>query len=226
VIAPLAEELPQVISHEEIRDEQSRDLQCQELGQRQVKSCVTDVKTEGIFVRNAPLDGSKKIVVPFSLRHRLIRLEEFPVVAGHQGVSNMYASMRRKFFWKEMYKDDEETVRLCTVWAKNRVTERKRTSFLKFLPADGPLEFVSMDILGPLPKTEHRNRSLLVISDRFSNLTRTVPLRTIFALVVAKAFGDAWVFSYGPPRYLLTDNRMQFNAKYYVGGLPRTRNRQ
>jgi transposase InsO family protein len=198
VIAPLAEELPQVISHEEIRDEQSGDLE----------------------------NWLKKIVVPFSLRHRLLRLGEFPVIAGHPGVSNMYASMRRKFFWKEMYKDDEETVRLCTVWAKNRVTERKRTSFLKFFPADGPLRFVSMDILGPLPKTEHGNHSLLVISDRFSNLTRTVPLRTIFALVVAKAFGDAWVFSYGPPRTLLTDNGMQFNAKYYVGGLPRTRNRQ
>jgi hypothetical protein len=35
VIAPLTEELPQVISHEEIRDEQGRDLECQELGQRQ-----------------------------------------------------------------------------------------------------------------------------------------------------------------------------------------------
>jgi transposase InsO family protein len=40
-----------------------------------------------------------------------------------------------------------------------------------------------------------------------------VPLCTITALVVAKAFCDAWVFSYGPPRYLLKDNGTQFNAK-------------
>jgi hypothetical protein len=60
--------------------------------------------------------------------------------------------------------------------------------------ADGPLEFVAMDILGPLPKMEHGNCFLLVISDRFSKLTRTVPIRTITALVVAKAFCDAWVF--------------------------------
>jgi hypothetical protein len=67
VIAPLTAELPQVISHEEIRDEQSRDLECQELGQRQGASCVTDFNTEGILVRNAPMDGSKQIVVPLSL---------------------------------------------------------------------------------------------------------------------------------------------------------------
>jgi hypothetical protein len=84
------------------------------------------------------------------------------------------------------------------VCAKNRVTERKRTSFLKLIPASGALEFVAMDILGSLPKTEHGNRFLLVISDRFSKLTRTDPLRTITALGVAKDFCDAWVFSYGP----------------------------
>jgi Integrase zinc binding domain len=56
----------------------------------------------------------------------------------------MYASMRQKFFWKEMYKDVEETVRNCTVCAKNRVTERKRTSFLKLFPADGPLAVVEV----------------------------------------------------------------------------------
>ena len=216
VSATLAEELPQAISHAEIRDEQSRDAECQELSERQGTSCITDVNTDGILIRNAPLDGSKQIVVPLSLRPRLLQLEHFPVVAGHPGVSKMYASMRRRFFWKAMYKDVEETVRHCTVCAKNRVTERKRTSFLKLFPAEGPLEFVAMDILGPLPKTEHGNRFLLVITDRFSKLTRTVPLRTITALVVAKAFCDAWVFSYGPPRYLLTDNGTQFNAKFFL----------
>jgi hypothetical protein len=105
------------------------------------------------------------------------------------------------------------TLQVC---AKNRVTERKRTSFLKLFPASGPLEFVAMDILGPLPKTEQGNRFLLVISDRFSKLTPTVPLRTITALGVAKAFCDTRVFSYGPPRYLLTDNGTQFNAKVFL----------
>jgi transposase InsO family protein len=115
-----------------------------------------------------------------------------------------------------MYKDVEETFRHCTVGAKNRVTERNRTSLLKLFPANGPLEFVAMDILGPLPKTENGNRFLLVISDRLSKLTRTVPLRSITALAVAKAFCDAWVFSYGPPRYQLTDNGTQFNEKCFL----------
>jgi hypothetical protein len=87
VIAPLTEELPHVTSHEEIREEQSRDSEFQELGKRHGKSRVTDVNMEGILVRNAPLDGSKQIVVPLSLRPRLLlRLEHFPNVSGYPGV--------------------------------------------------------------------------------------------------------------------------------------------
>jgi hypothetical protein len=208
------EEVPQAISREEVRHKQAVDDECAALRMNRVKDGIIDVNEGGILVRIAPLDGSRQIVVPWSLRRRLLWMEHFPVVAAHPGVSKMYAVMRLRFYWKKMYKEFEETVRHCRVCAKNGVTER--TSFLKLFPASWPLEFVVMDILGPLPKHEHGNRFLLVISDRFSKLTRTVPLRTITALGVAKAFCDAWVFSYGPQRYLLTDKGTQFYAKVFL----------
>jgi hypothetical protein len=72
-----------------------------------------------------------------------------------------------------------------------------------------------MDILGPLPRTKHGNRFLLVITDRYSKVTKTVPLRVVTALSVAKAFCDHWVFAYGAPISLLTDNGPQFTAKFF-----------
>jgi transposase InsO family protein len=72
-----------------------------------------------------------------------------------------------------------------------------------------------MDILGPLPRTKHRNRFLLVISDRYSKVTKTVPLRAVTALSVARAFCDPWAYVYGPPVSLLTDNGPQFTAKFF-----------
>jgi transposase InsO family protein len=67
-----------------------------------------------------------------------------------------------------------------------------------------------------MSKTEHGNRFLLVITDRFSKLTSTVSLRVISALAVAKAFCEHWVFVYGTPRYALTDNGAQFAAKFFL----------
>jgi hypothetical protein len=72
-----------------------------------------------------------------------------------------------------------------------------------------------MDILGPLPKTRHGNRFLLVIADRYSKLTGTIPLRVTTALAVAQAFCDHWVFVYGPPVSLLTDNAPQLRRSSF-----------
>jgi Integrase zinc binding domain len=128
----------------------------------------------------------------------------------------MFRSLRRRYFWRKMSADVAETVRQCAVCAKNSIHERKRTSFPKLFPASEPLEYVSLDILGPLPKTEHGNRFLLVITDRFSKLTRTVPLRNISAFVVENSFYENWVFVYVPPRYALTENGAQFSTKFFL----------
>jgi transposase InsO family protein len=127
----------------------------------------------------------------------------------------MIRSMRRRFFWPRMAADVTKTVRSCATCAKNRIKERTRTSFLKLFPASAPLEYVAINIHGPLPKTSHGNRFLLVMTDRFSKLTRTVPLRTTTALVCARAFCDHWVYAYGAPRHVLTDNGPQFTAKFF-----------
>jgi Integrase zinc binding domain len=134
---------------------------------------VIDVSPYGIIVRKAPLDGCEQILVLSSLRPRVLYLEHQPKSIGHPLVTNMFATMRQRYLRRNMYKDVEETVRQCTPCTNNHVQERKRVSLIKLFPANEPLEFVAIYILGPLPKTFHGNRFLLVISDRFYKLTRT-----------------------------------------------------
>ena len=57
---------------------------------------------------------------------------------------------------------------------------------------------------------------LLVITDRFSKLTRVVPLKSITAYQVAKAFVTHWVVCYGAPAHLLSDNGSQFTSKLFL----------
>ena len=80
------------------------------------------------------------------------------------------------------------TVRNCTTCAKNRLKLRKRTNPLKLFPATKPLASFCIDILGPLTKPKRGYVFLLVITDRFTKLTRVVPLRKITAYNVAVAF--------------------------------------
>ena len=46
-------------------------------------------------------------------------------------------------------------------------------------------------------------------------MVQTAPLRSITADAVAKAFCEAWVFKFGPPALLLSDNGGQFTSKFF-----------
>ena len=92
---------------------------------------------------------------------------------------------------------------------------RKHRAELKLFPAHAPLDYVAIDILGPLIQSKDGYKYILVISDRFSKLTGTVPLETVNEKTVAQAFLNHWAFVYGPPRVLLTDNGKQFVSKFF-----------
>ena len=70
---------------------------------------------------------------------------------------------------------------------------------MKLFPATGPLEFLGMDLLGPLPRTHQGNEYVLVITDRFTKLCRSIPLRNNKAVTVATVFLDLWIYAYGAP---------------------------
>jgi hypothetical protein len=77
---------------------------------------------------------------------------------------------------------------------------------MKLFPPSAPLEFVGIGILGPLRGTKRGNRFLLVITERFSKVTKVVPQRNITADDVAVAFFVHWVSYFGPPLILVSDN--------------------
>ena len=51
--------------------------------------------------------------------------------------------------------------------------------------------------------------------DRFTKLTQVVPMRTVSAYTVAVAFVEHWVYKYGPPQTLISDNGPQFMARFF-----------
>ncbi len=104
-----------------------------------------------------------------------------------------------EFYWPSMALDVVRTVRSCSNCAKERLKLRRHSKWLKLFSATRPLEFVSIDILGPFRKTKNGHENLLVITDRYSKLKRAVPLRSTTAHAVPAAFCDHWVFAHGPP---------------------------
>ena len=162
-----------------------------------------------------PPDGTLQRVVPKRLRAKVLYLAHHPHLAGHSGGTRMYYTLWREYYWPHMAKDVFSHVRNCASCAATRGTQVRHQKDLKLFPAAGPLDFVAMDLLGPLPKTAHGNRHVLVMTDRSTKLTRSIPLRTPTTSVVDNAFLDNSVYVYGAPRGVLTDNGPQVAAKFF-----------
>eukprot|EP00171_Calliarthron_tuberculosum_P022257 IDg22257t1 len=123
--------------------------------------------------------------------------------------------MRRAFCWPTMMIDIQSASANFHECYIERVKLRSHKSKLKIFPARQPLEFVAIDLLGLLHRTKSGHRFILVMTDRFSKLVKVTALRNITALTVAKAFLENWVFCYGAPSRLLSDNGTQFTAKLF-----------
>ena len=69
------------------------------------------------------------------------------------------------------------------------------------------------------PRTPEGYEYILVVCERFTEVTRAVPLRDITALDVLSAFLGTWVARYGIPDSVLSDNGPQFAAVLWQGVL-------
>ena len=203
------------ITPEELLREQSSDEFCRSILSRLRKGERPPfaVDTEGFLVRIAA--EREQLVIPLSLQARVLHLSHYARLAGHPGGRRLYYYLTRYFYWPSMAIGCYAVARNCTSCAKNRLLLRKNSKKLQLFPPCAPLEFVSIDILGELIRTKRGHRFLLVITDRFSKLVRTVPLKRITAADIAKAFVTHWVFIYGPPVKVLSDNGKQFTSKFF-----------
>ena len=217
-IAPPQDDLPAPLTIEEIAEEQRVDDFCQTVLARQSEfwDSASFEDRQRVRKRRHPSDPDiVQVVVPGTLRARLLRLCHNPAIAGHPGQNCMCSAFRREYYWPQLTADVALTVRGFRTCGMNRVKLRKHLNRFRFFPETRLLESLAVNILGLLPKTKAGKRFLLVITDRFTKLAQVVVLRTLTAYTVAVAFCDARVFKYGVPRSLLSDNGPQFNAKFF-----------
>jgi Integrase zinc binding domain/Integrase core domain len=174
-----------------------------------------EIDAHGLLLRLSTLDHSAQVVVPQSMRDRVLSLAHNPKVSGHPGSGRLYAMLRKNFFWPQMAADTKAFVSRCPSCARKRLKSKGNTQTMNLFPPASALGFVEIDILGSLPTTSSGNRFFPAISDRFSKLVRTVPMKSTTADLVSMALFNEWLSMYGVPLILLSDNGPQFCSRFF-----------
>lgn len=155
-----------------------------------------------------------RIVVPVTLRRRVILHHHSTPESGHLGPKPTYMRMQSVYWWPGMWRDTNRLVRSCHACQVRKDPPNARAGLLQPITVSEPWEVVGIDLLGPFKLTPRGNRYALTMIDFFSRWTIFSPLKESKANDVVDAVMESLVHKFGLPRAFLSDQGRQF-----AGGL-------
>lgn len=159
-----------------------------------------------------------KEVLPKYRRREILQANHDDALAGHGGIYKTYERVKRKYYWPKMRADVARYVRNCPVCLANKAVLQPPAGVMGQLPRpERPWEAVSIDLFGPLPRSVHGYRFVLVVLDTFSKFPLFFPIRTATASMVSKIIEEHIFLFFGCPRYVVCDNGVQFRSHLFTG---------
>ncbi len=175
----------------------------------------TSLTGEGYFLRGGllyhrPEGGAlEQLVVPHSLRERVLTLGHNIPWAGHLGGVKTLERIANKFYWPGLYTNVQK---FCAACPDCQLASHKKVRQFPLQPMpiiDIPFSRIAMDIVGPLERTHSGFRYILVVCDYATRYPEAFPLRRVTAQSVAQALLQ--LFSrVGIPREIVTDQGTVF----------------
>ena len=151
--------------------------------------------------------------MPQSLVPEILKLLQDNPTSGHLGVTKTVGRVRQRFFWSGLRQDVESWCRNCEVCCRRNNPRVKPRAPLVTSEVGYPGERVTMNIVGPFPKSANGNKYILVVSDYFTRWTEAFPIPYQEALTVARVFVNEYVCRYCVPVQLRTDQGRNFESK-------------
>ena len=133
-------------------------------------------------------ESLQQIVVPVTLRQRILKLAHDGVMAGHLGSAKTVSRIFQHFYWPDLEKDVIRFCRSCDVCQRTIPKGKVGKVPLGSMPMIAqPFSRVALDLIGPLPITSGKHRYILTIVDYASRFPEAVPLKNKESETVAEA---------------------------------------
>ena len=154
------------------------------------------------------------LVVPNAsdLHRRIIRELHSSPYAGHVGMHRTEVLISRYFYWPGMQNEIRAYVGGCVICQRNKARTAAKAGKLQPLPVPtGIWEDISMDFVGPPPKTSRQHDYIQVVVDRLSKMAHFLPCKSnIDGTGVAELFVERIWSLHGLPTSVVTDRGSPF----------------
>ena len=139
------------------------------------------------------------------------------LIGGHLGRDKTAHTVKLRFYWERMDDEIEKYVTSCQQCQQNKVSHQKAAGLLMPIKIpDRPGQQISLDLIGPLPKTARGNEAIVVFVDKFTKMTHYVATKmSVTAPELARLFIQIIVRQYGVPESIVSDRDPRFTAHFW-----------
>jgi transposase InsO family protein len=177
-------------------------------------------RTDGLMVGEGLLwtrDGLFYVPDDLELRRRLIHEVHDTPIGGHMGLHKTMARLTNMCWWPGMKAMIADYVRGCVTCAATKPSLEKPAGTLRPLPIpEKPWRVISIDFVGPLPRTPDYYNYILVVVDKFSKQGHFIPTTTnVTAKETAELLLNNVVRLHGLPEAIISDRGHEFVAALF-----------
>ena len=192
---------------------QKNDTYCRDMAKKLHKDTELQkifIKEEGVLYRLWIEDGRmfKCILVPQVLQDFMIILGHD--YSGHNSSRRTYNCLKRQYYWPGIRKQIFRHCKKCKECVLQNQGQPEKC-FGHFDSPDLPMEFICMDLVGPIhPPSSRGNKYVLMVIDMLTGFTIAVPIKNKNAETICDAYRNHVYCTFGGSIRILMDNGSEF----------------
>ena len=197
----------------QLQELQKNDTYCRDVAKKLHKDRELQkifIKEKGVLYRLWVEDGRtfKCILVPQVLQDSMIILVHD--YSGHNSSRRTYNCLKRQYYWPGICKQVFKHCKKCKECVLQNQGQPKKC-FGHFDSPDLPMEFICMDLVGPIhPPRSRRNKYMLTVIDMLTGSAIAVPIKNKNAEMICDAYRDKVYCVFGGSSRMLMDNGSEF----------------
>lgn len=169
---------------------------------------------EGILRFSAPPGEPTPLYVPAEMRTRVLHAHHDE--SGHPGREETYRAITQRYFWPDTRKHVQLYVQRCLTCAAIKPGAARPAAPLKPRSPTSPWHTVSVDLMGPYPKTATGKTHILVATDPFTKWVEAYPTGEPRAHILIRLLEENIFNRFGYPKVVLSDNGPQFKCARWM----------